>query len=97
MNKEVFVIPYGHPRSDEDWQKLFPDRTVVRSERIPTYEAIVPESPRIRVKPNGTYTYVPIDHIAAHEWERCNPPRGSKVVDNSYGAIVVQKKDDDGI
>jgi len=57
-------------------------------------EAIVPIRPRIRIKPNGHYVYISKDPIAEHEWERCNPPRGSKVVDNSYGAIIVPKEDD---
>ena len=96
MTKEVFVIPYGHPRSDEDWQKVFPDKTVVRSERIPMYEAIVPVIPTIRVKPNGSYVYVTKDYKGEHEWERCNPPRGGPVIDGSYGAIVIPKDIDDG-
>ena len=59
-------------------------------------KAIVPKKPKIRVKPNGNYAYITEDPIAEHEWERCNPPRGPKCVDGSYGAIVVPKDIDDG-
>ncbi len=57
-------------------------------------ETIVPKKPKIRVKPNGSYVYVTEDYRAEHEWERCNPQHGSKVIDNSYGAVIVQKGED---